>query len=103
MKNVKSKTALSKMQKTAEECFEAGFWTTNKKEHAIRHETGHAIQHMILDNNSKKTAKIANLRKTIAEKYGIYNETDWKKGQWDDEKMKKIGDEISYYALYTEW
>lgn len=102
MKNVKSKTALSKMQKTAEECFEAGFWTTNKKEHAIRHETGHAIQHMILDNNSKKTAKIANLRKTIAEKYGIYNEIDWKKGQWDDEKMKKIGNEISYYALYTD-
>ena len=102
MKNVKSKTALSKMQKTAEECFEAGFWTTNKKEHAIRHETGHAIQHMILDNNSKKTAKITNLRKTIAEKYGIYNEADWKKGQWDDEKMKKIGNEISYYALYTD-
>lgn len=102
MKNVKAKNTLDKMQKTAEKCFEAGFWSTKEKEHVIRHEAGHAIQHMILDKNLKKSKEIAFLRKTMAEKYGVYKREDWEKGRKDLKKMKDVGKEFSYYALYSD-
>lgn len=102
MKNVKAKTAIKTMKKQAIGQFELGFWSTNNFQHVIRHEAGHAIQHMILDKNPEKAKLIEELRKEIANKYGVYGKENWLKEKRNFDKMKIIGEEISYYALYTD-
>ncbi len=102
MKNVKTKTAIKTMKKQAIGQFELGFWSTNNFQHVIRHEAGHAIQHMILDKNPEKAKLIEELRKEIANKYGVYGKENWLKEKRNFDKMKIIGEEISYYALYTD-
>lgn len=72
-----------------------GFWSTKAKEHTIRHEAGHAVQHWLTDNNSDKLDKLTELRENIKKICGI---TEW--NMFDTkENMKKAGEFISYYAL----
>lgn len=98
MKNVKSKSTYQKMKKNAEEQFEIGFWSTSDAEHAIRHELGHAIEHMYTDTDKSKLEKISFLRKGIMKRHGIQ--------KWNMEEdiaiVKKAGEDISYYALYDD-
>ena len=54
---VKQKGALKKMAKDAVEQFEPGAWSTGSAFHTVYHELGHAVQHMILDNNALKKNK----------------------------------------------
>lgn len=98
MKNVSAKNSLSQMAKEAKEQFEIGFWSDSAAEHAVRHEFGHAVQHLFTDNNAEKLKKISTLREKILKDCKI---TEWK---LDDtsENTKKAGDIISYYALRND-
>jgi len=98
MKNVSAKTAIKKMATDAKNNFKLGFWSTDNAEHAIRHETGHAIQHWFTDNNADKLKKITELRNKVMKSCGI---TTWNIHD-TPEHMKAAGDVISYYALRNE-
>ena len=97
-KNVSSKTAIKKMVNDAKNSFKLGFWSTDNAEHAIRHETGHAVQHWLTDNNADKLKKITELRNNVMKSCGI---TTWDIND-TPEHMKAAGDVISYYALRNE-
>ena len=98
VKNVSGKNTLSKMLKEAKKEKEVGFWSTGDAEHAIRHEVGHAIEHMVRKRNLGAINRIDILRKTVASKCGIVN--------WDvfapQEIKTEAGKYISYYALRNE-
>lgn len=98
VKNLASKDVLSKLKKDAKVQFELGFWSTDNAEHFIRHEAGHAIQHMISNENLGKINKIDIMRKEIMKDLGI--------NKWDIsdsyEHKKSAGKVISYYALRNE-
>ena len=98
MKNVSAKNSLSQMAKEAKEQFKIGFWSDSAAEHAVRHEFGHAVQHLFTDNNAEKLKKISDLRQKILKDCEI---TEWK---LDDtpENTKKAGQLISYYALRND-
>lgn len=73
---VRQKNALGKMAKDAVEQFEPGAWSTGSAFHTVYHELGHAVQHMILDNNALKKNKIDVLyRKTFSDILGT--KTTW--------------------------
>ena len=93
--NVSDKDTLSKMAEDAKIQFEYGVWSTQAKEHAVRHEAGHAVQHWLTDDNSDKLDKLTELRENIKKKCGII---EWSKYE-SKENMKKAGEFISYYAL----
>lgn len=103
--NVGYKSSMKKMQKSAKEQFDFGFWSTDKAEHSIRHELGHAVQHMITDpkagnpfgNSVEKLNKISALRNQVMQDCGI---TKWSIN--DHEHMKPAGNVLSYYALKTD-
>lgn len=103
--NVGYKSSMKKMQKSAKVQFDFGFWSTDKAEHSIRHELGHAIQHMITDpkagnpfgNSVEKLNKISALRNQVMQDCGI---TKWSID--DHQHMKAAGDVLSYYALKTD-
>lgn len=96
---VKRKGALKKMAKDAVEQFEPGAWSTGSAFHTVYHELGHAVQHMILDNNALKKNKIDVLyRKTFSDILGA--ETTWtidKDTAALAKKTKEAG--FSYYGL----
>lgn len=96
---VKQKGALKKMAKDAVEQFEPGAWSTGSAFHTVYHELGHAVQHMILDNNALKKNKIDVLyRKTFSDILGA--ETTWtidKDTAALAKKTKEAG--FSYYGL----
>lgn len=96
---VKQKGALKKMAKDAVEQFEPGAWSTGSAFHTVYHELGHAVQHMILDNNALKKNKIDVLyRKTFSDILGT--ETTWtidKDTAALAKKTKEAG--FSYYGL----
>lgn len=96
---VKQKGALKKMAKDAVEQFETGAWSTGSAFHTVYHELGHAVQHMILDNNALKKNKIDVLyRKTFSDILGA--ETTWKIDEDTaalEKKTKEAG--FSYYGL----
>lgn len=96
----KTKDAIAKMLKDATEEFEHGTWSTGHAFHAIYHEFGHAVQHMVLDSNAEIQSKINALyQRTYRD---IMGDT-----LWDGEDMsiiakgcagaKSIG--FSYYGL----
>ena len=99
LKNVTSKGVLKKWAKDAAEQYAAGFWSTNNAEHVIRHELGHAVQHMILDNNAGKLNRIQLLHKRLMRELGI---DSWSANKTDPDKLKRAGKHISYYALSNE-
>ena len=96
---VKQNGALKKMAKDAVEQFEPGAWSTGSAFHTVYHELGHAVQHMILDNNALKKNKIDVLyRKTFSDILGA--ETTWtidKDTAALAKKTKEAG--FSYYGL----
>lgn len=96
---VKQKGALKKMAKDAVEQFEPGAWSTGSAFHTVYHELGHAVQHMILNNNALKKNKIDVLyRKTFSDILGT--ETTWtidKDTAALAKKTKEAG--FSYYGL----
>lgn len=51
---VKRKSALKTMAKTATTQYDLGAWSTPDAMHTVYHELGHAVQHMLLDDNAKK-------------------------------------------------
>ncbi len=53
----KESSTIEEAKKYAKDNYNLGFWSTGNVEHAIRHETGHAIQHWLTDNNSEKLKK----------------------------------------------
>ena len=71
MKNVSSADSIYRMEKEAQEQFKFGFWSDDSKEHIIRHETGHAIQHWLTDNSAEKLKKISNIRIQIMQECNI--------------------------------
>lgn len=96
---VRQKNALGKMAKDAVEQFEPGAWSTGSAFHTVYHELGHAVQHMILDNNALKKNKIDVLyRKTFSDILGT--KTTWtidKDTVALAKKTKEAG--FSYYGL----
>lgn len=103
--NVGYKSSLSKMAKMAKEQKGYGFWSTDAAEQSIRHELGHAIQHMITDakagnpfgNSAAKLNKISVLRQQVMKDCGI---TQWSKS--DTEHFKPAGNILSYYGLKND-
>lgn len=96
---VKQKGALKKMAKDAVEQFEPGAWSTGSAFHTVYHELGHAVQHMILDNNALKKNKIDVLyRKTFSDILGA--ETTWTIDEDTAALAKKTKEAgFSYYGL----
>lgn len=99
LKNVTSKGVMKKWAKDAAEQYAAGFWSTNNAEHAIRHELGHAVQHMIADDNLGRLNRVQLLHKRLMRELDI---DSWSANQFDDDKLKQAGKYISYYALRNE-
>lgn len=99
LKNVTSKGVLKKWAKDAAEQYATGFWSSNNAEHVIRHELGHAVQHMILDNNPAKLNRIQLLHKRLMRELDI---DSWSANKTDPDKLKRAGKHISYYALSNE-
>ena len=95
IKNVDAKNTMKKLEKDAIDCFKAGFWSTPQAEHVIRHELGHAVQHMVTDRNVWKKKRIEAMRKDIADSIGI---TNWSMND-TKEHMKAAGEYLSYYGL----
>lgn len=63
LRNVGTKKSLEKLETSAKEQFEAGWWSTPEALHTIRHELGHAIHYAI--GTDEKNAAINSLRKSI--------------------------------------
>lgn len=98
MKNVNSKNALVKMLKDAKIQYESGFWSTGAAEHAVRHELGHAIQHLYTGKDAVMRNKISVLRKNVASACGV---TNWSMSESKD-VMLKAGGMLSYYGLRND-
>ena len=96
--NVAFKDSLSNILQEATEQFDMGFWSTNKAEHTIRHEVGHAIKIWLANNDTEKLNQISELRSKITKDCDIQ--------LWSiddtDEHTKAAGNIISYYALYDD-
>ena len=99
LKNVTSKGVMKKWAKDAAEQYAAGFWSTNNAEHAIRHELGHAVQHMIADDNLGRLNRVQLLHKRLMSELDI---DSWSANQLNKDKLKQAGKYISYYALRNE-
>lgn len=97
---LKNSGVLKKMAKDALEEFEPGAWSTGDALHSVYHELGHAVQHMILDDDASRSHKIDVLfQQTFIDILGIG--TEWTK---DNRvalglamKAKKAG--FSYYGM----
>ena len=99
LKNVTSKGVMKKWAKNAAEQYAAGFWSTNNAEHAIRHELGHAVQHIVADDDLGKINRIQLLHKRLMRELDI---DSWSANKTDADKLKQAGEHISYYALRNE-
>lgn len=98
LKNVTSKGTLKKWAKDAAEMFTTGFWSSNSAEHVIRHELGHAVQHMVKAENLGKINRIELLHNRLMQELGI---SKWTNPPSSDD-MKKAGKYISCYGLRNE-
>lgn len=97
---VKQKGAIKKMTADAIGEFEPGAWSTGNAFHTVYHELGHAVQHMILDNDATKKNQIDVLyRKAYSDILG--DNTAWTmdiaKALPLAKKAKAAG--FSYYGL----
>jgi len=63
--DVMYKTSMVKMGTDAQKNLDIGFWSTNKPEHAIRHELGHAVWYLLTEANAAKRNKISVLRNQL--------------------------------------
>lgn len=99
-KSCKYKSAISKMAEVARGEYGIGTWSTGAPMHSVYHELGHAVQHMILDNNSLKQNQIEVLyNKTFRDIMG--NGTSWRVDDPDLlERAKKAKEHgFSFYGL----
>lgn len=97
---VKQKGAIKKMAADAVGQFEPGAWSTGDAFHTVYHELGHAVQHMILDNDAVKKNQIDVLyRKACSDILG--DNTAWTMDSTAAlplaKKAKEAG--FSYYGL----
>ena len=86
------------MKEEALKQFSIGFWSTDDVAHCIRHELGHAIHNALLNNDTKKMEKISFLREGIKKRHSII---EWNIDE-DLSIVKKVGKDLSYYALYND-
>jgi len=109
-RSVGSKTGMAKMLENAIYQNESGWWSSSNQFHSIRHEIGHAVEHMILDNDYDKKQKISELRAKVMYSFGFsQNEVDSLISKAttpgsilsdiDRNNMKEAGKKLSYYAL----
>lgn len=97
---VKQKSAIKKMAEDAVGQFNPGAWSTGNAFHTVYHELGHAVEHMVLDNDAVKKNEINVLyRKTFSDILG--DGTAWTMDQDTAlslaKKAKDAG--FSYYGL----
>ena len=97
MKNVSDSESLNRMKNDAKKQFDLGFWTTNKKEHAARHEIGHHIFHEYTDNNPELKSKIETIYLEKVHQV-LENLSNWNYTDSDGMRRAKLQG-ISYYAL----
>ena len=91
--SVSRKSSLKKMGEQAQEQYAVGFWSTGAKEHAVRHELGHAIEKAY--KTPEKMAAIEKLRADTMRECGIIKyEKVPTYGQ-----AKEAGEKLSYYGL----
>lgn len=103
-KNTSSKNIVNKLAKEAREMKEIGWWSTGDQYTLIRHELGHAVQHLYLDpkagnpygNSVEKNNKITELRENLMKELGI---TEYQGMNASLEDIAKAGSKLSYYAL----
>lgn len=88
------KSSVANMRKTAIQNNELGFWSTNKPEHTIRHELGHAIEKLYYTDEMTPTFDA--LRKDIMDSAGAVK---WSIEETTEEAMKSIGGKLSYYGM----
>jgi len=94
--DVMHETSLTKMEDMACDEFENGCWSTNKPEHAIRHELGHAVGYWLTSTNTVKRNEISVWRTQLLRDSGIYV---WDRHRNTKEHKLAAGRLISYYAL----
>ena len=97
---VKQKSAIKKMAEDAMGQFKPGAWSTGNAFHSVYHELGHAVQHMILDNDPAKRIKIDVLyNKAFSDILG--SETVWTAEETVARQLaaKAKGANFSYYGL----
>lgn len=88
------------MAEDAAKQFASGAWSTGNALHSVYHELGHAVQHMILDNDASRSHQIEVLyQQTFVDIPG--KGTEWTKDEKAAldlaSKAKKAG--FSYYGL----
>ena len=88
-----NKKSFNEMLKMAENQFNMGYWSTKQGQHIIRHELGHAVSNMLLNN--KKYGEIDAIRRDILNKLGI-TKTVTKESP---DIVKEAGQYLSYYGL----
>jgi hypothetical protein len=92
-------TSMVKMGTDAQKNLDIGFWSTNKPEHAIRHELGHAVWYLLTEANAAKRNKISALRNQLWKDCGI---DVWYLNRNKKEQNLAAGKLISYYALRND-
>lgn len=98
--SLKDDGVLKKMAENAAKQFAPGAWSTGNALHSVYHELGHAVQHMMLDNDASRSHQIEVLyQQTFIDILGIG--TEWTKDEKAAldlaAKAKKAG--FSYYGL----
>ena len=100
---VRYKNSIKRLKSDAEYEFKMGFHSSDSAEHTIRHELGHAVQHMITDqkagnpfgNSVQKLKDIESIRTSLAVNLGM---TSWSMNATPSE-MKAAGKHLSYYGM----
>jgi len=92
-------TSMIKMGTDAQKNLDIGFWSTNKPEHAVRHELGHAVWYLLTEANAAKRNKISALRNQWLKDCGI---DVWYLDRNTKEQKLTAGKLISYYALRND-
>ena len=98
----KQESAIKKMAADAMGQYEPGAWSTGNAFHTVYHELGHAVQHMVLDNDAEKRKKIEVLyKKTFSDILGA--ETAWTEDQTAALPLAAKAKEanFSYYGLMS--
>jgi hypothetical protein len=96
--DVMHETSLAKMGVNAQKNHEISFWSTNKSEHAVRHELGHAVGYWFTKTNVAKYNKISVLRNQLLSDCGI---NEWDRVKNTKAQKSAAGRLISYYALMS--